>query len=71
MPEPETYENWDARQNPAWVACPTCGERAEMPIEPPLPSTPEERERFVTMIVAPFARRLSSVCRYAQTMRHA
>ena len=67
----DDYENWDARQHPAWVACPTCGERVEMPYEPPAPVTPDERQRFVTVLVKPFARRLALACRYAQTMHHA
>lgn len=65
------YENWDARRNPAWVACPTCGERVEMPVEGRIGTTPDDRFRFVHMIVVPFAHRLANACRYAQTRRHA
>ena len=70
MGEPTTYKNWDARTNPVWVACPTCSERVEMPVEPPLPRTAAERNRFVDVIVAPFARRLAAQCQYNRTFRH-
>ena len=65
-----TYENWDARTSPAWVACPTCGERVEMPLEPPLPETPNERQILVQRIIVPFARKLQNQCQYAERMRH-
>lgn len=70
MREFTTWENWDASNDPAWVACPLCEERVDMPIEPPLPRTMDERQRFVNIIVTPFARRLAKQCRYAETMRH-
>lgn len=72
MPEPTpSYENWDARNTPAWVACPRCSERVEMPIEgPPNNRTWENRQRFVALIVMPFAQRLGDQCQYAETMRH-